>query len=278
MNTQQKIEIVGVMVVKNEDLHVERALRNVVECCDRFIIADNFSTDQTYSLVTQLAKSYPHVTVCRIEKLKDAHRLIETLAGSNTWVFSVDGDEIYDPAGLARMFQRLRNGEFADQWVIFGNVLHCTHIDRQRQVAKGYLAPPSRPMTKLYNFTMITSWTGCPFVLSGGTITFKPGYHDGLRYYLGEASSWEDASFRCLHTVFMRRSSLDQHNPVLNSRLNATETLRMKKTYARGRLFQMLGNVMRAWKVALRKDWKNQHYRRGALVEKDVSAFFPNDC
>ncbi len=145
-------EIVGIVVVKNEDLYVERAVRNVIDFCDHIIIADNYSEDHTHEIVRSLAEKYPKISLCRIKKLTEAHPLIERYAGTNTWLFGVDGDEIYDPDGLTKMRRRLHQGALADQWVIFGNVLHCTKIDPIRKKAKGYMAPPSRPMTKLYIF------------------------------------------------------------------------------------------------------------------------------
>ena len=269
-------QIVGIVAVKNEDRYVERAIINIMDFCDRIIITENYSDDQTYEITRCLAERHPKITLCRIKKLKEAHPLIEKYAGTHTWIFGVDGDEIYDPAGLSRMRQQLEQGAFDNQWLIFGNVLHCTAIDPGRKIAEGYLSPPSRPMTKLYNFALIESWTGCPFVLSGGTPVFKPGYHLDLRYYLGEQHTWEDAYFRCLHTVFMKRSSLQNHNSIFNTRLNARETLQLKRLRSRGRIFRVWAALRRKAKVLFRKDWKNQKYRRGELVKKDVSVFFPD--
>ncbi len=270
-------KIIGIVVVKNEDMYVERAVLNSLDFCDHMIIAENYSEDRTYDIVRTLAEQHPKISLHRIKKLQQAHQLIEAFAGTNTWFFSVDGDEIYDPSGLIEMRQRLQHGEFDGQWLILGNVLHCTDIDEASKTAKGYLAPPARPMTKLYNFSLIKNWKDCPFVLSGGTTTFKEGYHSGLRYDLGKKISWEDAYFRCLHTVFMKRSSLERHSWLFNTRLNARETLQLKKVRAKGRVFRLLSEVRRNMKMAFRKDWKNQRYKSGARVQKDVSVFFPEE-
>lgn len=271
----EQYKIIGIVVVKNEDIYVERAVRNIINFCDSIIIAENYSQDRTYEIVKTLADENSNIHLYRIKKLKEAHPLIEGFAGSKTWIFGVDGDEIYDPDGLTRMRQELHKGTFKEQWLLFGNVLNCTTIDFTRKTAKGYLAPPSRSMTKLFNFSLIESWVNCPFVLSGGTMTFKDGYHAKLCYHLGKEISWEDAYFRCLHTVFIKRSSLQKHTFFLNTRLNARETLQMKRLKSKGRLFNLLAKLKRNAKVVFRKDWKNQKYRRGPLLEKDVSAFFP---
>ena len=40
-------EIIGIALVRNEDIFVERALRNTIDFCDRLIVADHQSTDGT---------------------------------------------------------------------------------------------------------------------------------------------------------------------------------------------------------------------------------------
>src|SRR6185369_15232275 len=96
-------------------------------------------------------------------------------------------------------------------WQVFGNVLNCVSADEHTGQASGYLAPPCRSMTKLYNFRAIESWDGAvTHVFANGTIKFNPGYDGSLRLNLHETLSWEDAKFRCLHLCFMARSSLDR--------------------------------------------------------------------
>ena len=40
----------------------------------------------------------------------DSHALVEGYAGTDTWVFGVDGDELYDPAGLTAFRAQLLDG------------------------------------------------------------------------------------------------------------------------------------------------------------------------
>ena len=101
-------EIVGIFLLRNEDVFVERSVLNVVEFCDRIIIADNFSNDNTWPILQSLAKEYPKIDLFQIRQIPQSHDLIAGLAGKDVWVFGVDGDEIYDPDEIGRASCRER--------------------------------------------------------------------------------------------------------------------------------------------------------------------------
>jgi hypothetical protein len=69
------------------------------------------SSDRTWAIVRRLARE--RGSSCDAGFLGDArrsHALVEGYAGSPSWVFGVDGDELYDPAGLARLRDELIAG------------------------------------------------------------------------------------------------------------------------------------------------------------------------
>ncbi len=262
------MRVVGILLVKDEDLFVETAVRNVLAFCDEFIAVENGSKDGTAGILDSLALEFDGRLTChRVDHPRVSHELIAPLAGSDTWVFAVDGDEIYDPAGLVRLRVRLEAGEFDRQWVVFGNVLNVRHLDPAHGLATGHLAPPCRSMTKLYNFSAIEAWRGpCHERLHGGTPVFRAGYHENLRCDLHQQVSWENADFRCLHLCFLRRSSLEPEAPP--PRRNIMDR------YAQG-WRQRADNLWRRMRGQPLVDWKEQRYGRGPLVTKDVRAFFP---
>jgi glycosyltransferase involved in cell wall biosynthesis len=266
-----KSEIIGVVLVRNEDVFVEQALRNVIDFCDRLIIADHQSTDRTTEIASKLAAEFPEkIALRRIAEARESHALINGHAGSQAWIFAVDGDEIYDPAGLRRLREELCAGKYDEWWLLFGNVLNCVAIDRAMGTATGHLAPPCRSMTKLFNFRLIESWDGAyTHVLANGTVRFKPGYDATRRLSLHEQIPWEDSHYRCLHTCFMRRSSIDAEGAT--ARPNVSESLR------RGPV-EWLKKIGRRLKGRANcSDWKLEKYARGPLVTVDVKAFFPKD-
>jgi len=269
MTAGETAQILGITLVRNEDIFVERAVRNALDFCDRLIIADHYSTDATYEIATKLAAEFPDkIELIRITDTRESHFLANVHAGTRTWIFAVDGDEIYDPAGLAQLRAEVLSGKYDEWWEVFGNVLNCTAVDPVAGTATGYLAPPCRSMTKLFNFHLIESWDGAvTHILANGTIKFKPGYDASLRLDLHERLSWEESHYRCLHTCFVPRSSLDRGVPL--ARPNVSENRRSGlTTLLRKAINRLLG------KPAV-SGWKLEKYARGPLVTLDVRQFFP---
>ena len=201
--------IVGLVLVRNEDVFVERAIRNSAGFCDRIHVVDHASEDRTWDIVRTLARELDNVDARRSRNSADAHRLVEPYAGTPTWVIGVDGDELYDPQGLARLRRDLIAGAHADVFRLKAHVLNCDQLDEKAGTASGWLAPPSRPITKLFNFEAVDSWRNTPEPLQSGDAVFRQGYHWESRRDLADDTSWETDPLRCLHVCFLRRSTRD---------------------------------------------------------------------
>ena len=261
-------QIVGIVLVKNEDLHLERAVRNVLEFCDRIFIADHASSDRTPAIAQELAARHSKIEGKVIGHPGESHDFLQPSVGTATWVFGVDGDELYDPIGLGKLRGELLGGTYDAWWMILGNVLNCDEVDAARKTASGWLAPPCRSITKLSNFSRIDSWRGdTPERLHGGSIVFREGCDASRRLNLFERHSWEDSPLRCLHTCFVPRSSLDSAQPLV--RPNIMETYRARP------LARIRRGVQRLLGRRVESDWKRSRYRRGERVTVDASAFFP---
>ena len=102
-------EIIGSVLVRNEDLFIEQSIRNVADFCDRIHAVDHVSTDRTWEILRLLADDLDHLDIRRSRNSGAAHRLLQPYAGTETWVIGVDGDELYDPEGLARFREQLRS-------------------------------------------------------------------------------------------------------------------------------------------------------------------------
>ena len=105
-------KIIGIVLIKDEDRFIESVLRNIMGFCDLVLVADNGSTDQTLPIIANLAREFPKLQLTRITDLADSHRMIEGYANTPTWIFGVDGDGSYDPAGLAILREQLLAGQF----------------------------------------------------------------------------------------------------------------------------------------------------------------------
>lgn len=266
-------QIIGIFLVRNEERFFNQVIANTIGFCDRLIIADNRSTDDTPEIARRWAERNPRVSLHTVDHPAQAHALVKEYFNTPTWMFAVDGDEIYDPDGLARFRKDLLAGRHDEGWLLLGNVLNCIEIDTAARVARGYLAPPCRSMTKLYNFGAIRDWTGVETErMLGGTINFKPGWNESCRIKIHEHYSWEDSPYRCLHACFLPRSRQDQRGTNgLVSRWNPVElqTRGLKRAFLRVAK-RLIGR-------APSSTWKQDKYMRGALVSKDVTSFFRSE-
>lgn len=258
--------IIGIVLARNEDLFVARAVRNAAGFCDEWILCDHGSTDRTAAVFSELASEFSNARVHQISHPRESHDLLKPFCETSTWVFGVDGDEIYDPAGLRRLRERILSGEFANHWMLLGNVLHVTALAEDRMTATGHLSPPCRSMTKLYNFVAIESWEGnCVERLHGGTPVFREGFSANLRRNLHEEMDWDASDFRCLHLCFLPRSSRKDHR---GARLNIMET------HGAPRLRRWMNAVRARCGFLSSTSWKEQKYMRGPEVTVDARPFF----
>jgi hypothetical protein len=128
------------------------------------------------------------------------------------------------------------------------------------------MSPPSRSITKLYNYAAIEAWTGDGSErLHGGTIEFRPGYDESSVDNLGERLSWDESPLRCLHACFVRRSSRDAEaelRPIL------MESGLHDRSW-RGKLKRRLLGRRPPQESA----WKRDKYMRGDLVTVDATPF-----
>lgn len=271
-------KIIGLILVKNEEYYVEQAIRNVLGFCDRIYALDHLSSDSTYSILKCLEKEQAKMEVYRISTAKESHRFIEGYVGSKSWVFAFDGDELYDPNGLKRLRRELRAGCYSEYFKLTGNCLHCESLDVDKRRAVGYMSPPARSVTKLYNFFSLLEWSNVPNErLHGGTIRFKDGFNDDKRLHFGERVCWENANLRCLHLCFIKRSSLQEESEKGFVRLNISDISSKKPWYvmiAKYLGFAMKGQLYRQKKIS---GWKLASYRKGDLKQVDVESFLLGD-
>lgn len=263
----EPVQIIGIILVKNEDLFIERVIRNVLEFCDRIYVADHHSTDRTGGIVRALAAEFSKLDYRVVDHPSESHDLIAPYAGGPYWVMGIDGDEVYDPVQLRRLRQQILAGDYQQTFKLTGNVLNVTKLDVARHRARGHLAPPCRSMVKLYNFGALVSWPPpCPERLHGGTVTYRPGYGEHSCRELHKELDWDATPLRCLHLCFTHRSSLDLHRK---------DKVKIRKGVGETGMWAF---NFRSWVLSLfgREDipyFKRDFYMRGPQVEKDISSF-----
>lgn len=254
-------------MVRDEDVWVDHAVRNVIDSVDVMILADHESRDATPAILRQIVHDFPDKAAYhRIERAGDANNLLRPYVGQPAWVLGVDGDDVYEPRGLALLKAALVRGDYDDWYSVKGHSLHCAEPDLERMEATGYLAPPARTVTKLFNFGAIERWSGDAHEhFYGGSKTFRDGYADNTIRHLENESGWDASPFRLLHVCFARRSSLQPAHLVARRSVNEHES-DTRGRRIRARLGELVGRPMDS-------HWKLDRYRRGEPVTCDVSTF-----
>lgn len=264
-------QIIGLFLVKNEDIYIEKSVRNVIDFCDQIFICDNYSCDGTWEILKRLENQHSKINLQRVTQPRESHDCVEEYAGTPTWVFAVDGDEVYDPEGLKKLREEILLGKYDRYFKLVGNSLHVDQADFEAKTAQGYLAPPAKNVTKLYNFNAVTVWRVPPYErLHGGEMVFREGYSDDSRFFFHDLHSWEESHFRCLHMCFMKRSSQESEKEVY-ARLIPDER------QATSSFWKSLVNRLLRRDPGLEKEnvsgWKLKKYAVGEKVTKSIKEF-----
>jgi hypothetical protein len=271
------VRVVGVVLVRDEDVYLERAIRNVAGVCDRIHAVDHVSHDRTPEVLHALERELDHLEVRRSRDAAASHTVLEPYMGTATWALGVDGDELYDPVGLARLAAELRAGRYDAEFKLKAHVVNCDELDEGHVAAAGWMSPPSRPVTKLFNLGAVSSWSGCPQRLHGGHPVFRGGYAWDPAHDLAASTTWETDPLRCLHLCFLRRSSLEPSSEAgLRRNLNETHAFRRDVF---GALARRLRGSRRLSPAAVRvaakgSTWKHEWYARGPRITVDATPFF----
>ncbi|MEX1258801.1 MAG: glycosyltransferase family A protein [Gemmatimonadota bacterium] len=265
MSTERKI--VGISLLRNEEYFAFWSIANAVDFCDEFLVVDNQSDDRTGEKLEALRALHPRITIHKSEDPNTSHRYIQDYAGEDVWIFGVDGDEIYDPEGLARLRLRILSGEFDAHWCLAGYMLHAVRMDLEAGQASGYISPHTPRGTKLYNFGLLESWVQPDRErLHGHSMKFRPGHSKKDVFDLFAEAPWEACDMRCVHLCFFPRSSADTVAPV--HRKNPFEL--------RARGVRKLHNYVKSFLAtpfSSEAGYKTRRYRRGEIVTRDITAF-----
>jgi glycosyltransferase involved in cell wall biosynthesis len=85
----RSVSLSAVMIAKNAEATIEKALKSVRFCDEIIVVVDSSSTDTTESIARRLAN---HVEVRDWEGFGPAKRAVVSLA-KGRWIFSIDADE-----------------------------------------------------------------------------------------------------------------------------------------------------------------------------------------
>src|SRR5437899_367770 len=97
----------GVFRVKNEARWIERSVRSVLPVCDRVLVMDDHSTDDTAAICRSLGVEVVESPFFDLNEARDKNWLLDQVKAD--WILMIDGDEV-----LASGHAALRNGMRSD--------------------------------------------------------------------------------------------------------------------------------------------------------------------
>ena len=198
------MKIIGISLIRNEDIYINNVISNILEFCDEIIVLDNCSSDSTVDKIKAINSG--KINLYSVNSPFETNKFIEEYYSTDTWMFGVDGDEIYDPIGLNKFKFELLNGHWNDYWHIKAAQVNVCKIEGNK--AFGWSNEfGCRGSGKFYNFNKI-----------------KPGHlafnsKDERLHGLSKNAlypniknkkflAFRNENFRFLHLCFLNRSSL----------------------------------------------------------------------
>ena len=105
--SREKLSLTAIVLTYNEELHLERCLKSLVDTCKNIVIVDSFSTDSTKEIALKYdARFYQNPFVNHANQLNWA---IENTEINTDWVIRVDADEYLSEELQNSLQQNLHN-------------------------------------------------------------------------------------------------------------------------------------------------------------------------
>lgn len=196
------------VLAHNQDRWIKTVIENAARAADYMTVIHHESDDDTDDRIHDADTGRCFAAVEKYHDLRYAHRAVAPHAGEPVWAWQIDGDEIYDPAGLKQLADQCRAGLHDDVWRIHGRYLHVTSINHDDRTVTGHLHQ-GKCGANFYNLSHLERWDAdgrrAPFM--SADIAFKPGRNPQRRDREHERAQWNQSLMRCLHMRFMRQTS-----------------------------------------------------------------------
>lgn len=119
MMRKAMLDLTVVILTKNEELHIQRCIENVLPIAREIFIIDSFSTDKTLEIV----KSYDNVRVIQHEwpgnQAAQFNWALKQLPQNTKWVLRLDADEYLLPELVEEIRQKLPGIDETVSGVVF---------------------------------------------------------------------------------------------------------------------------------------------------------------
>src|SRR5207244_69720 len=98
--------VLGALRIKNESAHIREVLERALAICERILVRDDSSTDDTVAICQSVGERVnvlpsPYVG---LDEVRDKNHLLSRIKAEDPeWVIWIDGDEVFEQAAPARI-------------------------------------------------------------------------------------------------------------------------------------------------------------------------------
>lgn len=129
MNQNKTLDLTVIILTYNEELHLERCIKSILNIASRIIIIDSFSTDKTQIIASQFNVEFYQRLWPNNHSLQ-FNWALENCAINSTWTMRLDADEFITPLLSNELYSLLYsdnkyefNGVIIPRKVVFKNKL-----------------------------------------------------------------------------------------------------------------------------------------------------------
>lgn len=181
--------LVGALRIKNEARWIDRVIGSIMPYCDRVVVLDDHSTDDTAQICRGLGCQVVLNPFEGLNETRDKNYLIGQ-CGNPDWILMIDGDEVIAGSDGAKLRKLCEQDMLA--WTF--QILYLWDHEDQIRVDGVYR---QFRRTSLFKF-----WPGQSFRVTGN----GGGFHCGSMPEQIQRSSCSDAEVRLIHYGYLDRA------------------------------------------------------------------------
>ena len=112
-NPSKKNSVTAIILTLNEEIHIERCIKSIIDLVDKIIVIDSFSTDKT----EKICKNFKKIKFYKRKFIHQANQMnwvIKNLKIKTKWIFRIDADEYLTKKSAKVFTKQLKNKQMAN--------------------------------------------------------------------------------------------------------------------------------------------------------------------
>ena len=107
-NIHKPLNLTAIILTYNEEIHIQRCVKSIIDIVDEIVIVDSYSTDKT----TQKLKKFKKIRIFKnkfINQAKQINWALHNVKFSTQWILRIDADEYFTKTLKEKIIIKLKN-------------------------------------------------------------------------------------------------------------------------------------------------------------------------